>query len=259
MTYDMRAVTQPKSDQINADDLIAGPMTIKIRDVKITPGTEQPVSIFFEGSDKAYRPCKTMGRMMSAPNLWGADAKQYIGRSLTLYRDADVKWGGMAVGGIRISHMSHIDAPVKLAIAESKAKRKIHTVQPLSADVIDAAAKWTADYIGKIASVTSLDELKGLETLDANVKAVAKLEANRPDLYQQIAKATANIADGFVSQAGSGEATTLADALDAIAKAPDADAVNAIVTGNLNSLPVADRDTLLAAGNARIGEMEGDD
>ena len=257
MTADMTAVIQPKSDQINADDLIAGPRTIRISEVRISPGTEQPVSIYFDGSDKAFRPCKSMSRVMVA--VWGPDAKQYVGRSLTLYRDADVKWGGMAVGGIRISHMSHMENTMTMALTATKGSRKPYKVQPLSADVIDAAAKWTADYIGKIASVTSLDELKALETLDANVKAVAKLEANRPDLYQQIAKATANIADGFVSQAGNGEATTLADALDAIAKATDADAVTAIVRGNLDGLSDTDRDTLVAAGNARVGEMEGDD
>jgi len=257
MTYDMRTVTQPKSDQINADDLVAGPMTIRVRDIKISPGIEQPVSIYFEGSDKAFRPCKTMARMMSAPNLWGPDAKQYIGRSLTLYRDPDVKWGGLAIGGIRISHMSHIDGPVKMAVAESKAKRKIHTVQPLSADVIDPAAKWAAEFITKIASVTSLDELKALET--ANDKAIAKLKTNRVDLHTQIAKAIANIADGFVSQEQDGEALSLADATDAITKATDADTVNAIVSGNVNQLFDDNRDALLAAGNARIAEMEADD
>lgn len=259
MTYDMRTVTQPKSDQINADDLVAGPMTIRVRDIKISPGIEQPVSIYFDGSDKAFRPCKTMARMMSAPNLWGPDAKQYIGRSLTLYRDPDVKWGGLAIGGIRISHMSHIDGPVKMAVAESKAKRKIHTVQPLSADVIDPAAKWAAEFITKVAATTSLDELKALETAPDNVAAIAKMKAKYPDLHTQIAKAIANIADGFVSQEHDGEALSLADALTAITKATNADTVNAIVSGNVNQLSDDARDALLAAGNARIAEMEADD
>mgnify|MGYP000420360861 CR=1 FL=1 len=255
MTYDMRTVTQPKSDQINADDLVAGPMTIRVRDIKITPGTEQPVSIYFEGSDKAFRPCKTMARMMSAPNLWGPDAKQYIGRSLTLYRDPDVKWGGLAIGGIRISHMSHIDGPVKMAVAESKAKRKIHTVQILTADVIDPAAKWTADFIGKVAAVTSMDELKALETLPDNVAAIAKLEAKHPKLHEQIAKAIANIADGFVSQAAHGEQTTLVDALDALTRADTREDVDAIVNGHAG-LSDEDADKLRSAAMERIGEIE---
>src|SRR4051812_24998120 len=99
---DMRGVIVPKSDQLNADDLLAGPRTITIREVTIRPGTEQPVSIFFDGDNgKPYKCCKSMARVLVA--AWGADANNYIGRSATLYCDPKVKWGGMQVGGIRIS------------------------------------------------------------------------------------------------------------------------------------------------------------
>ena len=57
---DMTSVIIPKSDQINADDLIGGTMTITITDVRIKGGQEQPVSSYFDGSDKAFRPCKSM-------------------------------------------------------------------------------------------------------------------------------------------------------------------------------------------------------
>jgi hypothetical protein len=42
---DMSAVIVPKSDQINADDLMEGPITICIEAVDIRPGTEQPVTM----------------------------------------------------------------------------------------------------------------------------------------------------------------------------------------------------------------------
>jgi hypothetical protein len=130
---DFQAVLAPKSDQINAQDLIAGDMTITIRSVKVTPGTEQPVSISFEGSDKVWRPCKTTGRILMA--AWGADTSVYAGRSVQLYLDPEVKWGGMKVGGIRIRAMSHIDSELRLALAESKQNRKIFAVKPLVAGV----------------------------------------------------------------------------------------------------------------------------
>lgn len=127
---DMSKVIVPKSDQINADDLISGPITITIKGVDIRPGTEQPVSIFFEGDNgKPWRPCKSMSRVLVA--AWGADAKQYAGRSVTLYRDPKVKWGGMEVGGIRISHLSHIDRDMVMALTATKGKRAPHTVKPL--------------------------------------------------------------------------------------------------------------------------------
>lgn len=130
MTTDMRLVIVPKSDQLNSDDLIGGPITVKISGVEIRPGTEQPISVRYDGDNgKPFKPCKSMARVMV--HCWGADAKEYIGRSMTLYRDEKVKWGGMAVGGIRISHMTDIDRDVTMALTETKQSRKPFTVRPL--------------------------------------------------------------------------------------------------------------------------------
>jgi hypothetical protein len=126
---DMSKVIVAKSDQLNSDDLVGGPITITIRDVKIS-GTEQPVSIFYDGDNgKPWKPCKSMARVMVA--AWLADANKYIGRSLTLYRDPKVKWAGMEVGGIRISHMSHIERDMLLVLNETKGKKAAVTVKPL--------------------------------------------------------------------------------------------------------------------------------
>jgi hypothetical protein len=131
---DMTAVIAPKSDQINADDLIGRTMTITITAVSVRAGQEQPVSISFEGSTKVFRPCKSMGRVMV--QAWGADSKNYVGKSMTLYRDPKVKWGGMEVGGIRISHMSHIERGFHMMLSESKAKRTPHEVKLLVASQV---------------------------------------------------------------------------------------------------------------------------
>lgn len=127
---DFQAALAPKSDQINAQDLIAGDMTVTIAGVKVTPGTEQPVSIRLEGMDKVWRPCKTTGRILMA--AWGPDTSIYPGRSVQIYLDPEVKWGGMKVGGIRIRAMSHIDGELRLALAESKQNRKLVVVKPLA-------------------------------------------------------------------------------------------------------------------------------
>ena len=127
---DMSRVIIPKSDQINADDLLAGPRTITVASVSIRPGTEQPVSIHFEGDEgKPYKPCKSMCRVMV--QLWGPDANNYVGRSMTLYCDPSVQWGGMKVGGIRISHMTHIEGQATLALTATKGSRKPFVVKPL--------------------------------------------------------------------------------------------------------------------------------
>lgn len=133
---DMREVIIPKSDQLNADDLIAGPMTVKITGVTVRGGQEQPVSIHFDGDNgKPYKACKSMCRVLVM--AWGPDSSKYAGRSMTLYRDPAVKWGGMEVGGIRISHMSDLAEPLTMALTATRGNRKPYTVKPLAVEAPD--------------------------------------------------------------------------------------------------------------------------
>ena len=168
---DMTAVIVPKSDQANADDFLTGPKTIKITGVTIRPGTEQPISVFFEGDEgKAWKPCKSMARVMVT--AWGADSKQYVGRSLTLYCDKDVKWGGMAVGGIRISHMSDIDSTLTMALTATRGNKKPFTVRQL---VVEAAP----DYRAAIANAATLDDLAAAwKSIPASVRKQYEAEKN---------------------------------------------------------------------------------
>lgn len=128
---DLSKTIQPKSDQMNYDDFLStGVVTIKVTGIAGSADPQQPVAISYEGDNgKPYKPCKSMRRVLVT--IWGADGSKYIGRSMTLYGDPKVMFGGIAVGGIRISHMSDIDAPVTLALSTSKAQRKPFTVQPL--------------------------------------------------------------------------------------------------------------------------------
>lgn len=127
---DMAGAIIPKSDQLNSDDLIAGSITITVTEVKIRGGQEQPVSIHYEGDNgKPYKSCKSMNRVLVA--AWGPDASKYPGRRMTLFRDPSVKWAGMEVGGIRISHLSDIGSPMTMALTATKGSRKPFTVTPL--------------------------------------------------------------------------------------------------------------------------------
>lgn len=131
---DMTPVIQPRSDQLNADSLTGGPITVRITSVDIKPGAEQPITVHYEGENgKPWRPCKGMARAMVA--AWGADAGEYTGRSLTLYTDPTVTWGGLAVGGLRISHMSHIEREMVFMNTISKGKKSPVKIKPLKADV----------------------------------------------------------------------------------------------------------------------------
>lgn len=128
---DLMQAIAPKSDQLNADDLIGGDKTITVTEVRVKDaGADQPVSIFYEGDNgKPYKPCKSMARVLV--QAWGPDSANYPGRSMTLFRDPGVTFGGMKVGGIRISHLSHIDRDLVMALTASKGKRAMYTVKPL--------------------------------------------------------------------------------------------------------------------------------
>lgn len=129
---DLTSTIIPKSDQLNSDDLISGPRTIKITNV--LPGSkEQPISITYEGDNaRPYKPSKSMRRVLVT--LWGKEGDVYIGRRLTLYRDESVKFGGDQVGGIKISHASDIAGTQSMMLTETRGKKKPHVVEVLAAD-----------------------------------------------------------------------------------------------------------------------------
>lgn len=192
---DMREVIVPKSDQINADDLIAGPRTITITEVTIRPGTEQPVSIHFEGDNgKPYKACKSMCRVLV--NAWGPDAKAYVGRSLTLYRDPTVKWGGMEVGGIRISHMTHIDREMVMALTATKGSRKPFLVKPLTVEAPKlappSADDITASIVARVDAATNHAAMQVVTGDEKVIRQRAWLAKNRPELAKRVDDAVAS-------------------------------------------------------------------
>lgn len=140
----------PKSDQLNADDLLAGPITVTIEDVVQRESSEQPVEIRVNGY-RPYKPCKSMRRLLIA--AWGTRAADWIGRRLTLVCDPSVTWGGQAVGGIRIQAMSHLEGPFTMALTATRGKRKPITVQPISATAVSFLDQWRARFGGAASDV----------------------------------------------------------------------------------------------------------
>jgi hypothetical protein len=125
---DLTESIAPRSDQVNADDLIAGPITYTIREV-VGGKAESPFDFMLVETDRAYRPSKTMRRVIVS--AWGPEAANYAGRRLTLYREPSIMFGGQEVGGIRISHMSHIEKRVEVLAQVTRGKREKFTVDPL--------------------------------------------------------------------------------------------------------------------------------
>ena len=157
----------PKSDQLNAEDLLSGPITVTVQDVR-QGSAEQPIAIVIDGGRQPYKPCKTMRKVLVY--CWGDQAANWIGKRMTLYADPEVKWAGVAVGGIRISHLSGIESKVVLMLSETKGKRKAIAVLPLP----DATPKPTQpDVPPEIAAV--LNEWRPrLTSTDRTLTAMAK-------------------------------------------------------------------------------------
>ena len=125
---DLTESIQPRSDQINADDLIAGPQTYTIREV-IGGKAESPFDFMLMETERAYRPSKTMRRVIVT--AWGPEASTYGGRRLTLYREPSITFGGQRVGGIRISAMSDIEKPVDVLLQVTRGKREKFVIDRL--------------------------------------------------------------------------------------------------------------------------------
>lgn len=152
---DITETLAPKSDQLDAVDLLGGPRTFTIESVS-KGNAEQPVNVKLAEFPRVWRPGKSMRRVLAA--AWGRDADRWAGRRVTLFCDPSVKFGGEEVGGTRISHMSHIDGVKKVPIIITRGKSATYTVQPL-ADAPATAADITADEVGACADLASLKAL----------------------------------------------------------------------------------------------------
>ena len=153
MSFDITDTLAPKSDQLDAVDLLGGPRTFTIAEV--TRGNdEQPVQIRLAEFPRVWRPGKSMRRVLAA--AWGPQAQEWTGRRVTLYCDPAVKFGGEAVGGTRISHLSHIDGPKKVPLLVTKGRSAVFTVQPLK----DAPPPPAAMTLEDVAATTDTDTLR---------------------------------------------------------------------------------------------------
>lgn len=160
METDISDTLAAKVDQITFEDFrppIERVVTITGTNVK--KGADQPVSLeLAEFPGRPYKPGKSMRRVLAA--IWGTDSAAYIGRKLKLYGDPSVMFGGLAVGGIRIREMSHMEAPRDVVITVKQGMRKPYKVQPLATiDLSKVTAALTA-----ITNATTLADLDKIDT-----------------------------------------------------------------------------------------------
>ncbi|HET7328386.1 MAG TPA: hypothetical protein VFJ14_13995 [Nocardioidaceae bacterium] len=194
-----------RSDQLNADDLLSGPRTFTIKEVR-RGDNDQPVSIVLAEfpANRPFKPSKTVLRVLvyafgEETDDWPPNVR------MTLYRDADVKWAGQAIGGIRVSHLSHIGKQLKIALAESKGKKTLHTVDPLP----DNAPSSVTVSPETLAELTTLFERKGIA------------EDKRLEGVNYYTKGAATALEVITEEQARHMLTVLADKPDAATETPD--------------------------------------
>ena len=222
---DLRFTIVPKSDQLNAEQLLSGSLTIAVTEVAVSDSAEQPVTIHYAGDDgRPFKPCKTMRKVLIF--AWGQDGSEWAGKSMTLYNDASVRFGGAAVGGIRISHLSHIERDISVSLTATKGKKALHTVKVLRA-VAAPKVPTLRDVLAAISAAATPDEMTtargmvaGLAGAEEKSKAAAAFKARLADL-----KASAK------------PAKTLEQWIEDIDAAADAETADAILAAAAKHLP----------------------
>lgn len=166
---DLNPTIIANSNQLNADDLIGREQVIKITNVS-AGSADQPIKINYEGDNgKPFFPCKSMRRVLV--HCWGNDGKGYIGRSLKLFRDPEVMFGGMKVGGIRIKEMSDIKSAQSMALTARRGSKANFTVKPLQ--VTEPAPQIDADTLMSNAEAAAN---QGMAQYEAFFKALSNAE-----------------------------------------------------------------------------------
>jgi hypothetical protein len=171
MTIDLRDIRStiiPRSDQLNFDQLILGPVVVTV--THVTAGNaEQPIIVHYEGENgRPYKPGLTMRRILALG--WGSDSEQWAGRSMELYGDPTIRFGKEVVGGIRISRMSHIPKAIEASLAVTKGKKAMNRVEPLRmSEALQAA-------MSAIAAATDNATMKAAKALATKLTAPADVE-----------------------------------------------------------------------------------
>lgn len=126
---DISDTLAPKSDQLDAVDLLGSPPRIFTVESVSRGNAEQPVQVRLAEFPRVWRPGKSMRRVLA--HCWGTDASQWAGRRVELFCDESVMFGGEPVGGTRISRLSHIDGPKSVPIIIKKGRSGGYKVDPL--------------------------------------------------------------------------------------------------------------------------------
>ena len=160
---DLTKALAPKSDQLDAADLIDSPPQIftitEVRENGSELADQQPVNISLAEFPRVWRPSKGMLRVLA--DNWGKDVSVWTGRKVELYGDPNVYFGKEKRGGTRISRLSHISAEKKTLVNPRGGRGAYWSVQPLP-DTPVAPTQPPEPTAEEVAACNDVDALRAM-------------------------------------------------------------------------------------------------
>ena len=141
---DISNAIKAKSDQLNAADLMGGPIVVRIDGAK-RGNQDQPVIVNISGGHMPWKPSKTALRALAY--FLGTDTTAWVGRWIRLYRDARTLWAGKPVGGVMVSGIDGISKAETLTLAYSRGKTNTHRIEPIKGEESGDATASLHDFL----------------------------------------------------------------------------------------------------------------
>jgi hypothetical protein len=160
----MKVEIKKNTDQLNYEDFLGG-VTRIVTIAKVEKGRkEAQYDIAIEGDDRYWRPPPTVLKLLKL--AYGDEGANWVGKRAHLYGDPEVKMKGVKVGGIRVSHLSHIDKPLTASLTVTRGQTGDFVIMPLvespnAARIAELKAEWATADPDRRAEIES--EAKSLE------------------------------------------------------------------------------------------------
>jgi len=152
----MKIDIKKNTDQLNYEDFLGG-ITRVVTIAGVKPGAkEAQYDIEIEGDDRYWRPPATILKLLVL--AYSDETVNWVGKKAQLYGDPNVKMKGVKVGGIRVSHLSHIDKPLTASLTITRGQTGTFTIQPLP-DAPATPAAPTEPTEAEVTACTDKDEL----------------------------------------------------------------------------------------------------
>ena len=197
--YDMAESLKPKSNQLNGDNLRAGPIIARVTGCRKVRDQVRPYVFSLSDGHMPWKPCLTMRRLLTDVN-GTSKTSAVVGQYIEFYRDPDVTYGKDRCGGIRVSGMSAVKGPprnVTLRTSQTKCTTyTVRSIRPQSSGAptanldkfledegltVDAVNKWrAANNKAAIAELNDADKAQFAGWLGGQPKRVEEIRALIP-------------------------------------------------------------------------------